>query len=325
MSDRTNSAKIEQIIRALVPSGPASLYDPVRYLLDGGGKRARPTLTMLCADIASSHESNDIQHNAMLAGAAVELLHNFTLVHDDIMDHAASRRGRATLHTKFGVSSAILSGDVLIALADEALAQVSTNEKAEMLREFAFGFRAVCEGQALDTDFEQQPSVSTDEYLHMIDMKTAKIFELAAVLGSLAAGGAYREELRGYAHHLGLAFQIADDLLDLTAEEAVFGKTIGGDILEGKRTFLYAALCEQEETLSGTDRKLLQRIRERRASSEDISTAQRVMERLGILELARKRSAEETEQAERAIAHLPQSEALTELRAFGHKLLRRDR
>src|ERR1051325_3158602 len=146
MTDRTNSTKIEQIIRALVPSGPASLYDPIRYLLDGGGKRARPMLTMLCAEIASSHESNDIQHNAMLAGAAVELLHNFTLVHDDIMDHAASRRGRPTLHTKFGVSSAVLSGDVLVALANEALAQVESNMKAAMFREVAFGFRAVCEG-----------------------------------------------------------------------------------------------------------------------------------------------------------------------------------
>jgi geranylgeranyl diphosphate synthase, type II len=325
MPDRTNSAKIEQIIRALVPSGPVSLYDPVRYLLDGGGKRARPMLTVLCAEVAGSHESQDIQHNAILAGAAVELLHNFTLVHDDIMDHAASRRGRPTLHTKFGVSEAILSGDVLVALANEALAQVQSPMKAEMLREFAFGFRAVCEGQALDTDFELQPSVSIDQYLHMIDMKTAKIFELAAVLGSLATDGVYKEELRAYAHHLGLAFQIADDLLDLTAEEAVFGKTIGGDILEGKRTFLYAALCEKEDKLNGSDRELLERIREHRTTSDDIALARNVMERLGILHLARERSAMETEQAERAIAMLPESEALTELRAFGHKLLRRDR
>jgi geranylgeranyl diphosphate synthase type II len=323
MTERSQFEEIETCIRELVPKEPLSLYDPVRFLLDGGGKRARPFLTLICATIASDEQ--DSNGDALLAGVAVELLHNFTLVHDDIMDHAASRRRRPTLHTKFGSSAAILSGDVLVALANEALARVSSPLKHEMLREFAFGFRAVCEGQALDTDFEQRASITVDEYLHMIDMKTAKIFELAAVMGSLAAGGSYREELRAYAHHLGLAFQIADDLLDLTANEALFGKTIGGDILEGKRTFLYAALCEQEETLDSNDTTLLTRIREHRTTTEDIALARSVMDRLGILEQARKRSEQETATAEQAIANLPVGSAVDELRAFGHKLLRRDR
>lgn len=328
MPRRPNPSEIEQCIRSLVPPEPESLYAPVRFLLEGGGKRARPILTLLAAEISAN--ADDSGHfgshdNAMFAGVAVELLHNFTLVHDDIMDRAASRRGRPTLHTKFGVSAAILSGDVLVALASQALAKTNSECHYDMLAEFALGFRAVCEGQALDADFEQRPTISISGYIQMIDLKTAKIFELAAVLGSLAAGGSYKEELRAYAHHLGLAFQIADDLLDLIADQAVFGKTIGGDILEGKRTFLYAALCEREAKLDGMDRELLLRIREHRTTQEDIALTRSVMQRLGILDLARQRSEEETSKAETAIAHLPSSEALDDLRSFGHALLRRDR
>jgi geranylgeranyl diphosphate synthase type II len=192
----------------------------------------------------------------------------------------------------------------------------------QMLAEFAFGFRAVCEGQALDKEFETRPEISTDEYLHMIDLKTAKIFELAAVMGSLAVGGEFVEDIRRFAHHLGLAFQINDDLLDLVSDEATFGKTPGGDIIEGKRTFLFAAACERYHSLRNDQQTLIERIRDRKTTQADIVIAREVMEATGILALARQRSEQETNEAMKALSNLPYPD---ELREYAQLLLLRDR
>jgi geranylgeranyl diphosphate synthase type II len=152
-----------------------------------------------------------------------------------------------------------------------------------MLSEFSIGFRAVCEGQAMDKEFEIRDDVSMDDYLLMIEMKTSRIFELAAVFGAIAGGGNYKEELRRFARKLGLAFQLQDDLLDLTGT-AEFGKTIGGDILEGKRTALFVLAMDRYEECSSYERDLLDRLRERRATLEDVTPIRGLFKRLGVLE-----------------------------------------
>ena len=186
------------------------------------------------------------------------------------------------IHVAFGLNEAILSGNVMVALAIECLAQHPRS--GAMLSEFSLGFRGVCEGQALDEDFENRDDVSMEDYLTMIGLKTSRIFELSAVLGAIAGGGAYKEELRRFARKLGLAFQLQDDLLDLTGY-GKFGKTIGGDILEGKRTALFVLAMDRYPECSSGERDLLDRLRERRATVEDVAPIRELFKRLGVLEI----------------------------------------
>jgi geranylgeranyl diphosphate synthase type II len=267
--------KIEQYLASQIPEQPRSLYDPVRSSIAFGGKRARPILTALVAGV----QTPVIEW--LPAATAVELLHTFTLVHDDIMDNATLRRGKPAVHVAYGSNAAILSGDVMIALATGCLAQ-STDAKS-MLAEFSIGFRGVCEGQALDKEFETRDDVNMSDYLTMIELKTSRIFELAAVLGAIAGGEAYREELRRFARELGLAFQLQDDLLDLIGTPD-FGKTIGGDILEGKRTALFVLAMDGYDKCSHEERALLDRLREHQAAIEDVTPIRELFKRLGVLE-----------------------------------------
>jgi geranylgeranyl diphosphate synthase type II len=305
-------AKIEQTLAAQIPAEPRSLYDPVRASIAYGGKRARPLLTALSA--GSKAQDRDW----LPAAAAVELLHTFTLVHDDIMDNAAIRRGKPAVHVTYGLNAAILSGDVIIALAMGCLAQVTQSEA--MLAEFSMGFRAVCEGQALDKDFETRDDVSMEDYLTMIELKTSRIFELAAVLGAIAGGGNYMEELRRFARELGLAFQLQDDLLDLTGT-AAFGKTIGGDILEGKRTALFVLAMDRYDECSGEEQALLDRLRERRATADDISHIRNLFERLGVLEAVARMVPNHADKASKALSGIADSEMRNNLLEYSKSLL----
>ena len=286
-------------------------------MLQAGGKRVRPLLTALAA---GPNTEDDFW---LSAACAVELLHTFTLVHDDIMDNATTRRGQPTTHVAYGVNTAILSGDVIIALAVQELARTKSPNVARMIEEFGLAFGLVCEGQALDKDFEHRDDVTVEEYLHMIDLKTSKVLELAAVLGALAGDPTYAEDLRRFAHHLGLAFQISDDLLDLTADEASFGKTIGGDILEGKRTLLFVCAAQHYTELVGEDRALMERIRDRSARTDDIPHARKLFDRLGVLAIAERMAAEESEKAKSALTRIPAVQGREYLEAFCDRLLGR--
>lgn len=222
--------------------------------------------------------------NWLNAAIGIELLHTFTLVHDDIMDNAASRRGHPTVHARYGTNEAILSGDVIIALSQQAVSSANYALGSRMLEEFSIGFIRVCEGQAFDKEYELRDDVTVTDYLHMIDLKTAKIAEAAAVMGVLAAGREdHVEPIRSFAHHVGIAFQIQDDLLDLTADHAEFGKTIGGDILEGKRTYLLVKLLERREELHGSESETLLRVLSRSAVQEDIAAMRAIMQRTGVI------------------------------------------
>lgn len=306
--------EVNRQLPLLVPAAPKSLYDPVRYIIEAGGKRLRPALTYLCS-------LGDPNADWLHAAAAVELLHTFTLVHDDIMDNAATRRGLPTMHEQWDTNVAILSGDVLIALAESSLAAGTYAAASEMMSEFANGFRFVCEGQALDKEFETSENISPDDYFRMIDLKSAKMIELAAVLGAYASGSQHVEAVRTFAHHLGLAFQLRDDLLDLTAA-ADFGKTIGGDIVEGKRTYLY--LFAANAATMESDSALLKKIAARDATFDDLPMVREVFTRLGSVAESERMIAEHTEKAGEALTQVEHEAQRIALLSFAEHLLKRN-
>ncbi|HET6511549.1 MAG TPA: polyprenyl synthetase family protein [Candidatus Kapabacteria bacterium] len=306
----------EARLALVIPREPRSLYEPVRHVVAAGGKRVRPMLTALAYKL-SRHDDEWID-----AAVAIELLHTFTLVHDDIMDNAATRRGMPTVHAKFGTNEAILSGDVMIALAQQALSDHKGEHACDMLREFSQGFIKVCEGQAFDKDFEQRNDVTLEDYINMIDLKTAKVLETAAVLGALAAGKlSHVEPLRTFAHHVGLAFQIQDDLLDLTAGTAEFGKAIGGDILEGKRTYLMLKLIERQSSLKGEERQRIDRVLARNATNADIEVIRSTMREAGVLQETEAAVQQHTDLALQALGSIDAD--TTKLREFAEWLLKR--
>ncbi len=217
-----------------LPSEPEKLYAPIGYSLSGGGKRLRPMLLMLTCGIFS-----DRPERAMPAAAAVEVFHNFTLLHDDIMDNAAMRRGKPSVAARWGRNVAILSGDAMLIWAYRLLGQVEPALLPRILAEFNEMAIGVCEGQQYDMDYEERQKVSVVEYMRMIELKTSVLLGGAVVIGALL-GGATAEDcarMRKFAIELGLAFQLQDDLLDSYGDERL-GKPIGGDILEGKQTYL---------------------------------------------------------------------------------------
>ncbi len=216
------------------PAEPELLYAPIGYSLAGGGKRLRPMLLTLACGIFT----DDIQR-ALPAAAAVEVFHNFTLLHDDIMDNAAVRRGKPSVYAKWGQNVAILSGDAMLICAYRLLNAISPQLLPQVLATFNTMALEVCEGQQYDMDFEQKPKVSVVEYMHMIELKTSALLAGAVAIGATLGGAAEEDcrKLRRFAVELGLAFQLQDDLLDSYGDERL-GKAIGGDILEGKKTYL---------------------------------------------------------------------------------------
>lgn len=219
-----------------LPAKPGHLYDPLRYLLNIGGKRVRPILTLLGAELFGV--SNDKVINQALA---VELFHNFTLIHDDIMDEAPLRRGQSTVHEKWGNNTAILSGDVLMIYSYEQLSLGVNDHLKDLFERFNRTAIEVCEGQQMDMDFETREDVTPSEYVEMIRLKTSVLLGCALEFGAIMAGASIedRKHLYDFGVHVGLAFQIQDDILDLYADPEKFGKQVGGDVLADKKTLLF--------------------------------------------------------------------------------------
>ena len=219
------------------PAGAADeLYDPIHYLLSLGGKRIRPVLALAaCEAEAGALDA------AMPAAMAVELFHNFTLMHDDIMDAAPLRRGRPTVHTKWSENAAILSGDVMYTLALTALEGTPSEALADVLRMFNVTSKEVCEGQQSDMAFETRDNVTVDEYVNMIRLKTSVLLAAAVAMGARSAGASPErvEAWYRFGVNVGLAFQIQDDFLDTFGESGATGKQVGGDILSDKKTLLW--------------------------------------------------------------------------------------
>lgn len=273
----------ERLASLIRKKEPASLYEPAQYVLDAGGKRIRPLLVMLACEAVGGRAKQ-----ALNAAVAIEVLHNFTLVHDDIMDNADARRGRPTVHKKWDCSVAILTGDALVAEAYRVLLKTKTPAIAHVADLFTEGVIEVCEGQAYDKVFETRRDVTLDEYMLMIAKKTGKLVAISSEIGAVIGDGSPREVriLRQYGELIGRAFQIQDDLLDVVADEKTFGKKIGGDIVEGKKTFLLLKALERSE---GRDREVLQSVIDRSGTDGTaIPVVRDIYERTGALETAKK-------------------------------------
>ena len=235
-------SEVEKTLSIVIHSSPSLLDEQFHYALLNGGKRLRPIMTMLCCELSGGKYSS-----ASFPAAAMEMLHTFTLIHDDIMDNSDTRRGFATIHKQWDVGTAILSGDEILSLAYRALLQSTTKNSLRIVETFTQAFYDVCEGQAYDKDFEIRNNVSTKEYFNMIELKTSALFSASAVLVGLAANVSERKllALENFGKNIGIAFQIQDDYLDNFGNEKTFGKKIGGDIAEGKRTYFLVRALEQ--------------------------------------------------------------------------------
>ncbi len=283
---------------------PPELYDPFRYAMEQPGKYMRPLMTMLGS--ALHDEPSD---EALYAGVAVEIMHTFTLVHDDIMDKSPLRRGRASVHTKWDESTAILSGDAMMGVAYKLLLEHTHSQSVvEVLRVFTQGFIEVCEGQALDVAYATRPAITMEEYLCMIEKKTARLPETAAVIGALLAGADDEQctALRTYAREAGIAFQIQDDLLDVVADQAELGKKIGQDLLEGKRTYLIVRSLEVAQKTEHID-MLQAYVRNRGISESEVPGFTDMMRELGVFADATKAIEQGFAASEMALEHISAS------------------
>src|ERR1700677_3911066 len=223
------------------PDHPASLYQPAGYFLSMGGKRIRPVLCLMGNELFGP-----VEDDAWQMAIAIELFHNFTLIHDDIMDRAPLRRGMTTVHEKYGSSTAILTGDVMMVVGYDYISRVTSPHIRRILHLYNQTASHVCEGQQLDMDFEQRSGVRMDEYLHMIGLKTSVLLAASLQIGAIlgGAGPGNQDMIYQFGKNLGLAFQIQDDYLDCYGDSTKFGKKPGGDILAGKKTFLLIKTLE---------------------------------------------------------------------------------
>lgn len=267
-------------------------YEPIRYFLDIPGKRIRPLLVLLSAEVLGTSAQS-----ARYAAAAVELLHNFTLVHDDIMDQDETRRGQATIHTRWDVSTAILAGDGLMGFAFKLLLQSATGDVAAMARRFTDNMIVICEGQGQDKMFEQGSPVSTTKYLEMISRKTAVLIELSCELGAMCAHASQDniKSFKKFGFALGMGFQIQDDVLDIFGDSAAIGKKVGSDWLMHKQTILSIALQ--------------QRFPDRDIYTMSLKEFQSLLQTSGVLKEIEQRYAQEFIQADQTLQQFPDSTA----------------
>lgn len=314
--------KLEHALGAL-PLGekPETLYEPIRYMLSLGGKRLRPMLVLL------GHGLNkDISEATIRPALAVELFHNFTLMHDDIMDEAPLRRGQPTVHEKWNQTVAILSGDTLMVKAYDLLLETPPDRLAEAIQKFNKCAVEVCEGQQWDMDFETYETVSEAQYLEMIRLKTAVLLGFSLEYGGLLAGmdEASLRTLYQVGEQAGIGFQLMDDLLDVYADKAKFGKQVGGDIVANKKTYL---LLKALELSNPTQKKVLdQWLLDTSNPEQKVTSVKALYDELGLFDLTQ---AKINSYYDKAFSLLDSLEARVEgkeaLKSFFEKLMKRDR
>jgi len=262
------------------PAQPERLYQPIRYIMSLGGKRIRPALTLMAADLFGA-----AIEKAMPAALAIETFHNFTLIHDDIMDNAPLRRGKQTVHEKWGVNNAILSGDVMMVEANKHLSMLDSAVLKDALETFNATAQGVCEGQQLDMEFEELQTVSIPEYINMIRLKTAVLLGGAMKLGAQVAGASSTQAVQLYEFgvNLGIAFQLQDDILDVYGDPEKFGKQVGGDIIANKKTLM---LLKLKELANAADLSELEGQGSNKNHAEKINNITALYDRYNIRELA---------------------------------------
>jgi geranylgeranyl diphosphate synthase type I len=305
------SGAIEQLLPIVHPCG---LYEASRHLVDSGGKRLRPSMLLLAAEAAGG----DAEAFAP-AAVSIELIHNFTLIHDDIMDNADVRRGRPAVHKLWGESGAILAGDTLYSKAFQVLGMTPANPELILsaMNVLSSTCTAICEGQWLDLEFEDRTRVSEEEYMEMIEKKTGVLYGASASMGAILAG-ASNQVVRGldeFGRLTGMGFQLQDDVLDLTAPENVLGKRRGGDLIEGKKTLIMIHAYVHGVEVDVFGRK--------DAALGEIEKAISVLEASGSIDYARSRAAEMVEAGKQALRVLPDSAAKALLLNLADYMIRR--
>ncbi len=314
--------KIEQLDWNKEPQG---LYEPIAYTLASGGKRLRPTLALIAAEcIANGGLLNgDAMEKTVPAALALEVFHNFTLLHDDVMDRAEVRRGRPTVHVKWNDNTAILSGDQMLIEAYKLLSDVPADKLPQVLKWFNEMATGICEGQQYDVDFEHMSQVTIADYMKMIELKTSVLLANAMRIGGYIAGAdeAQQKALYQYGLHIGLAFQIQDDILDVYGDPKTFGKAIGGDICANKKTLLLLTALETADAVSKAE--LLQWLLVSDRNEEKIAGVTEIYNRLGVREAAETVMEEHTAVALEQLDKLPQNAACEQLRELAEKLVTR--
>ena len=232
----------KEIFNLNLPNSPEKLYNPIAYMLNIGGKRIRPILVLVAHQLYNPNFKKSLK-----AALAIEVFHNFTLIHDDIMDKAPLRRGVITVHEKWDKNIAILSGDVMLVESYKLLMSVDDNNLRSILQVFNKAATEVCEGQQMDMDFETRNDVSIEEYLKMIEYKTSVLLAASLKIGAINGGATKKQAnlLYEFGRNMGIAFQLQDDLLDAFGDPHKFGKRVGGDIIANKKTFLYLMALEK--------------------------------------------------------------------------------
>lgn len=309
----------QHVAQMATPHEPQLLYAPIKYGLEVGGKRIRPLLLMLSYNVYA----DDIER-ALMPAMAVEVFHNFTLLHDDIMDNASVRRGRPSVPAKWGNNVAILSGDAMLILAYKHLQQTETDRLSEIFKAFNKMAAEVCEGQQFDMDFETQSKVSVVDYMNMIELKTAALLAGSAYIGATLAGAPLCDcqSLYDFALEVGIAFQLQDDLLDSFGDERL-GKKIGGDILEGKKTIL---MIEAFSRANEHQREVLRttHLRQDVSDVEKIAIIKALYEELGVPERVEQQISQKFQKALSILERLdaPHDRTL-ELRRYAENLIGR--
>jgi geranylgeranyl diphosphate synthase type II len=317
-------AQLQEIIENAIqnvqyPSHPERLYQPISYIMSLGGKRIRPALVLMAADLFGA----DL-NKAIPAALAIETFHNFTLIHDDIMDNAPLRRGKPSVHEKWGVNNAILSGDVMMVESNKHLSMLDTAVLKDALNTFNATAQGVCEGQQLDMEFEERDFVSIEEYINMIRLKTAVLLGGAMKLGAQVAGATAEEaeQLYQFGENIGIAFQLQDDILDVYGDPEKFGKQVGGDIIANKKTLL---LLKLKELAGDSDLQELEKQSVSQDFEDKISNTTLLYNKYNIRELATTEMRNYSEKAFNALSALAvPEERKRELILLSNQLMNRE-
>ena len=304
---------------------PRGLYEPIEYTLAAGGKRLRPTLALIAAEaiVNGGLINGDAIEQTLPAALALEVFHNFTLLHDDVMDRAEVRRGRPTVHVKWNDNTAILSGDQMLIEAYKLLSNVPADKLPQVLKWFNEMATGICEGQQYDVDFEHMSQVSIEDYMKMIEKKTSVLLAYAMKIGGYIAGATpvQQEALYQYGLHIGLAFQIQDDILDVYGDPKTFGKAIGGDICCNKKTMLLLSAMNNADPESKAE--LLQWLLTTDRNEEKITAITAIYDRLGVRGECESVMEQHTAQALTQLDKLPKNDATERLRQLAEQLATR--
>lgn len=315
---QTVEGYIELINRAVAnieyPQTPFGLYEPVKYQLGMGGKRVRPLLTLMACDMFGG----DV-NSAISPALGLEIFHNFTLLHDDVMDKAEIRRGRPTVHIAWSENTAILSGDAMQIIATQKVCDAPANVHKEVLDLYNKTALEICEGQQYDMEFENRDDVTVEEYINMIRLKTAVLIGCALKMGAIIAEATpeQSEALYKFGENIGLAFQLQDDYLDVYGDAKTFGKKIGGDILNNKKTYM---LISAMTLAKGEIKERLVSLLEGPQDDNKIEQVTAIYSELGIDKMAREKISEYSQKALTYLNGIPNNE---ELKAFANSLTER--